>query len=125
MDVVFDDAASLLEEERLDLELLVFYDPVTETLHAVGYDGAPARYFRVLEDLPTTEEATPTVRSTSSTEIEIEEPPIAPPPAVPSSEEEPPLPLPLTALAGSSAPARAPHIPQDEEDRGSSNGPLG
>ena len=33
----------------LDLELVVFCDKVIETLHAVGYDGAPARYFRSLE----------------------------------------------------------------------------
>lgn len=49
VDVVADDVATLLSEEGLDLELIVFYDPLTETLHAVGYDGAPARYFRSLE----------------------------------------------------------------------------
>lgn len=49
MDVVADEAGDLLSEEGLDLELIVFYDPLTETLHAVGYDGAPARYFRSLE----------------------------------------------------------------------------
>lgn len=49
VDAVADSTASLLSEEGLDLELIVFYDPITETLHAVGYDGAPARYFRSLE----------------------------------------------------------------------------
>ncbi len=28
------------------MEMCVWYDPVTEQLHAVGFDGAPARYFR-------------------------------------------------------------------------------
>jgi hypothetical protein len=49
VDIVADEVGDLLAEEGLDLELLVFYDPLTETLHAVGYDGAPARYFRTLE----------------------------------------------------------------------------
>lgn len=49
VDVVADGVGDLLREEGLDCELIVFYDPLTETLHAVGYDGAPARYFRGLE----------------------------------------------------------------------------
>ncbi len=50
VDVVADEVTSLLDEEGLQLELVVFYDPTTEVLHAVGYDGAPARYFRTKEE---------------------------------------------------------------------------
>ena len=46
VDLVADRVSEVLTEERLTLELLVFYDPVAEVLHAVGYDGAPARYFQ-------------------------------------------------------------------------------
>lgn len=52
VDVVADETSSLLAEDGLQLELVVFYDPVTEVLHAVGYDGAPARYFRAIESGP-------------------------------------------------------------------------
>ncbi len=31
------------------MELCVWYDPITEHLHAVGFDGSAARYFRSLE----------------------------------------------------------------------------
>lgn len=49
VDRVADSVQSLLAEEGLDMEMIVWFDPVTETLHAVGFDGAPARYFRSLE----------------------------------------------------------------------------
>lgn len=45
VDLVADRVQAILREEGLDLELLVFYDAITEVLHAVGFDGAPARYF--------------------------------------------------------------------------------
>lgn len=51
-DDVADRVQAILREEGLDLELVVFYDPVTEALHAVGYDGSPGRYFRALETGP-------------------------------------------------------------------------
>lgn len=49
VDRVADEVQALLRERGLDLELLVMYDKVTEVLHAVGFSGAPARYFRSLE----------------------------------------------------------------------------
>jgi hypothetical protein len=49
VDVVADEVGALLREHGLDLELCVWYDPICETLHAVGYDGSAARYFRSLE----------------------------------------------------------------------------
>ena len=48
VDEIADEVAALLAERGLDLELLVMYDKVTEVLHAVGFSGAPARYFRSL-----------------------------------------------------------------------------
>lgn len=47
---IADDVIALLRPHGLDLELLVVYDRVTEMLHAVGYDGAPSRYFRTLKE---------------------------------------------------------------------------
>ncbi|MDE1820932.1 MAG: hypothetical protein KGJ23_11235 [Euryarchaeota archaeon] len=61
VDRVADEVQALLRREGLDLELVVFYDRVTEMLHAVGYDGAPARYFRCTPGeapLPATPEGT-------------------------------------------------------------------
>ena len=49
VDQVADEIQALLREHGLELELCVFYDVVTETLHATGFDGSPARYFRSLE----------------------------------------------------------------------------
>ena len=49
VDRVADEVTALLAQRGLDLELLVMYDKVTEVLHAVGFSGAPARYFRSLE----------------------------------------------------------------------------
>ena len=49
VDQVADQVQDLLKEQGLEMELLVFYDSVTEVLHATGFDGAPARYFRGLE----------------------------------------------------------------------------
>ena len=46
VDRVADTVQDLLAEEGLEMEMCVWYDPVTEQLHAVGFDGAPARYFR-------------------------------------------------------------------------------
>lgn len=46
VDSTADRVQAILAEEGLELELLVFYDQVTEVLHAVGFDGAPASYFR-------------------------------------------------------------------------------
>lgn len=98
VDTVADDAAGRLAEEGLELELLVFYDPLTETLHAVGYDDAPARYFRALETAPAR-----------------------------SSGRTPGQPLPMTALAGASPPAPGgPGGPAtDPGPRPSSRGPRG
>jgi hypothetical protein len=49
VDPIADDVSALLRESGLQMELVVFYDWITETLHAVGYDGSAARYFRSLE----------------------------------------------------------------------------
>ncbi len=49
VDQVADEVTAVLREHGLELELCVFYDVVTETLHATGFDGSPARYFRSLE----------------------------------------------------------------------------
>lgn len=49
VDQTADRVASLLSEEGLSMEMVVFYDPLTETIHAIGYDGAPSRYFGNLE----------------------------------------------------------------------------
>ncbi len=49
VDLVADEVQALLAEHGLELELVVFYDKVTEVLHAVGFSGAPARYFRSLD----------------------------------------------------------------------------
>ena len=49
VDQVADEVQSLLAEHGLELDLVVFYDKVTEVLHATGFDGSPARYFRSLE----------------------------------------------------------------------------
>lgn len=46
VDRIADTVQDLLAEEGLEMEMCVWYDPVTEQLHAVGFDGAPARYFR-------------------------------------------------------------------------------
>lgn len=101
MDVVADEAASLLSDDGLDLELIVFYDPLTETLHAVGYDGAPARYFRSLEgNLPrarSTEGPTPLEEGRSSNEErKLEGGPSAP--SSPAGGDR--AILPMTAMAG-------------------------
>ena len=52
VDQVADEVTALLKEQGLDLELLVLYDPICETLHSVGYDGAPARYMSALGEAP-------------------------------------------------------------------------
>ena len=49
VDRVADEVQALLREHGLELELCVFFDPIAEYLHAVGYDGSAARYFRSLE----------------------------------------------------------------------------
>jgi hypothetical protein len=49
VDQVADEVTAVLNEHGLELELCVFYDPLTATLHGTGYDGSPARYFRSLE----------------------------------------------------------------------------
>jgi hypothetical protein len=38
----------LLAEEGLDMELIVWCDAISEQIHAVGFDGAPARYMAAL-----------------------------------------------------------------------------
>jgi hypothetical protein len=48
VDPIADDVSALLRESGLQMELVVFYDPITETLHAVGYDGSAQRYFTAL-----------------------------------------------------------------------------
>ena len=45
VDRVADQVQALLRKHGLDFELLVMFDPITEQLHAVGYDGAPRAYF--------------------------------------------------------------------------------
>ena len=57
VDGVADEVQALLREHGLDFELCVFFDAVTETLHAVGYDGAPARYFQCVPSSPTPSES--------------------------------------------------------------------
>jgi hypothetical protein len=49
VDRTADRVAEILREEGLDMELVVFFDPIAEILHAVGYDGSAARYFQSLE----------------------------------------------------------------------------
>ena len=48
VDQVADEVQALLRERGLDMELCVWYDPIAEHLHAVGFDGSAARYFRSL-----------------------------------------------------------------------------
>jgi hypothetical protein len=48
VDRVADSVQELLAAEGLEMELVVWYDPLCETLHSVGFDGSPARYFRSL-----------------------------------------------------------------------------
>ena len=48
VDQVADEVTAVLNEHGLELELCVFFDPIAEYLHAVGYDGSAARYFRSL-----------------------------------------------------------------------------
>ena len=49
VDLVADEVQALLREHGLEMELCVWYDPIGEHLHAVGFDGSAARYFRSLE----------------------------------------------------------------------------
>ncbi len=49
VDRVADRVTALLREEGLELELVVFYQPEAEMLHAVGYGGSAQRYFHALE----------------------------------------------------------------------------
>ncbi len=49
VDRVADQVQALLSEHGLEMELCVWYDPITGTLDATGFDGSPARYFRGLE----------------------------------------------------------------------------
>ncbi len=56
VDLVADEVQALLREHGLDFELLVMFDPICEQLHAVGYDGAPARFFQSLETDPASSE---------------------------------------------------------------------
>ncbi len=48
VDRVADEVQALLREHGLEMELCVWYDAITEHLHAVGFDGSAARYFRSL-----------------------------------------------------------------------------
>lgn len=48
VDRVADRVTEILREHGLELELLVFYQPEAEMLHAVGYDGSAQRYFHAL-----------------------------------------------------------------------------
>ena len=48
VDQVADEVQALLRVHGLEMELCVWYDPVAEYLHAVGFDGSAARYFRSL-----------------------------------------------------------------------------
>lgn len=59
VDLVADHVSEVLTVEALELELVVFYDKVTETLHAVGFDGAPARYFRSMDAATVPSESPP------------------------------------------------------------------
>ena len=95
VDVVADEVTSLLDEEGLQLELVVFYDPTTEVLHAVGYDGAPARYFRTKED-----EAVRSLRPSSGPAGGASSPGCPAAPAPPPTGALTSAPLPLTAMAG-------------------------
>lgn len=54
VDQVADEVQALLHEHGLDMELCVWYDPITEVMHGIGFDGSPARYFRSLEPSPST-----------------------------------------------------------------------
>lgn len=49
VDRVADEVSALLREHGLDMELCVWYDPITEVMHGIGFDGSPARFFRSLE----------------------------------------------------------------------------
>ncbi len=48
VDEVTDQVQALLSEHGLEMDLCVWYDPITEHLHAVSFDGSAARYFRSL-----------------------------------------------------------------------------
>ena len=49
VDQVADEVQALLREHGLEMELCVWYDPIGEHLHAIGFDGSAARYFRSLD----------------------------------------------------------------------------
>ena len=49
VDRVADEVQALLAEQGLEMELCVFFDPIAEVMHGVGFDGNPARFFRSLE----------------------------------------------------------------------------
>ena len=114
IDALADATGRVLEGEGLQLELLVFFDPATETLHAVGFDGAPARYFRGLEEV---EESGRRERACPETTAAVVR--------SGTSVKESPGPerrgsLPMTALAGTEprAPAPAPGSPPAEAPKG-------
>ncbi len=88
VDRVADTVQALLAEEGLDMEMIVWYNPVTETLHAVGFDEAPARYFRCVspED--------PSQGAPSSTLLAVGEPPKF------RTDADPAIPLPLLGRSG-------------------------
>ncbi len=48
VDLVADEVQALLAEHGLEMELCVWFDPVAEVLHGVGFDGSPVRYFQSL-----------------------------------------------------------------------------
>ncbi|MDE1822584.1 MAG: hypothetical protein KGI98_17240, partial [Euryarchaeota archaeon] len=48
VDAVADEVQALLAEHGLEMELCVWFDPITEVMHGIGFDGSPARYFRSL-----------------------------------------------------------------------------
>ncbi|MDE1821915.1 MAG: hypothetical protein KGJ23_13875 [Euryarchaeota archaeon] len=52
VDQVADEVQALLREQGLEMEMIAFYDPIDEQLHAVGFDGSPARFLRSLETDP-------------------------------------------------------------------------
>lgn len=125
VDVVADEMTRILKDDGLQLELLVFYDPITECLHAVGYDGAPGRYLRSLDAVaeaprppPTPLVPTPPVGPSPSppapcVALALRTPPtISPPPDPAVREPSPTGELPMTALAGS------PSRPASEERSG-------
>ena len=52
VDPVADQVQAPLRKHGFEMEVCVWYDPIGEHLHALGYDGSAQRYFHALESSP-------------------------------------------------------------------------